>query len=347
MKFKKRHAKVVFIILILAVVLLFIIVYSSKLANLLKILFIATVFAYILTPLCDWLERRMPRIGAIATIILVMAAFSCVFFIFLIPSFMREVKALYSRLPIAIEYVKDILTGAQRSLNQLSIPDGIKDSLSDYAGSIQSGTVDFVKRSMNHLINGAVRLPSLFISLVLGFYFLKDREYFGRVLSSMIPINSRRTINQAASEINQILHRFIRGEILISTIIAVMTTIGYLIIGLPYALVLGFIAGIFEFIPYFGPWLGAIPAIIIGLVNGTDTLIWTAVVIVFIQQVESSIITPKILGDVVQLHPAYIILALWAGGMFFGIVGMFFAVPALLIIRIIIKHIYLAIVSIK
>jgi predicted PurR-regulated permease PerM len=126
-----------------------------------------------------------------------------------------------------------------------------------------------------------------------------------------------------------------------------LATVAYLLVGLPYALTLGFLAGLLEFIPYFGPWLGAIPAIIIAYLSGSQTFIWTLVVVLLIQQLEGVLITPRILSGVVNLHPVYVILSLWAGGLFFGIAGMFLAVPSVLILRVIIKHIYLNIVAIK
>jgi predicted PurR-regulated permease PerM len=191
------------------------------------------------------------------------------------------------------------------------------------------------------------KLPSLFIVLVLGFYFLKDREYFGEVLSKLIPIRSRRKVLPVAAEVNHILHCFIRGEVFIASAVGILASAGYLLVGLPYALILGLLAGILEFIPYFGPWLGAIPAVIVACITDTRTLIWTLAVILSIQQLEGVFLTPRILSGVVNLHPVYVILSLWAGGLFFGIVGMFLAVPVVLILRVIFKHIYLSLVAIK
>lgn len=347
MKLRKRQIRLALTILILVVLLILILVSLSKLLNLLKILFLAIVTAYILTPISALLERYMARAYAIAVIITAIGLFLSLFFLFMLPSLIGEIKSIYERLPLVIGYFRKLLQGAETSLNRLGIPDGIKDSILAYTDSFQFSTMVYFKDIVNRLISGATEIPSFFISLVLAFYFLKDREYFGRVLVNIIPIKSRPSVRQVLSEINQILHRFIRGEVLIASIVGAMTTTGYLLVGLPYALVLGFVAGIFEFIPYFGPWLGAVPAIIVALVKGTKTLVWTIGTIVLIQQLEGAVIAPKILGNVVELHPAYIILTLWLGGIFFGIVGMFLAVPILLMSRVIIKHIYLAIVSIK
>lgn len=148
-----------------------------------------------------------------------------------------------------------------------------------------------------------------------------------------------------AGEISKILNRFIRGQILVASIVGILATIGYLIIGLPYAAVMGLFAGIFEIVPYLGPVLGAMPAGIIAILHSPSKLIASIMVMIIVQQLESNIFTPKIMGAHVGMHPVYIILALWIAGTSFGIIGMFFAVPAVLILRVFIKHVYLGIVS--
>jgi Domain of unknown function DUF20. len=161
----------------------------------------------------------------------------------------------------------------------------------------------------------------------------------------LIPSKAKGSVLQVASQVNGVLNQFIRGQLLIALVVAIFTTIGYWIIGLPYAMVLGLIAGIFEIIPYFGPFLGAIPALIVAILNSPSKFIWTIIIAVITQQLEGNIFTPKIMGDHVGLHPVYIIIVLWLGGFFFGVLGMLFAVPVTLILNIILKNAYISIVS--
>ncbi|HHT65617.1 MAG: AI-2E family transporter [Caldicoprobacterales bacterium] len=343
----RKHAWAALAIIFLTLILWVLSKHWGNLLNLAGMLVIGIIIAYLLTPLCDLLERKLPRAAAITLILLMVCSALAAFALLFIPRMVREALALVDRFPMIMESVQIILGNLQNHMETMGIPKGIQSSVAAYADELQQKTTDTVMRFLEKTISGISVLPALFIELVLGFYFLKDRDYFGRVLTNLIPLAFRRKILQVASEVNHILHCFIRGEVFIAGIVGILATVGYAAIGLPYALILGFLAGLLEFIPYFGPWLGAIPALLVAWLAGSHKFIWTLAVILLIQQLENVFITPRILGGVVNLHPVYIILSLWTGGMFFGIVGMFLAVPAVLILRVLFKHIYLSIVAIK
>ena len=344
---RTRYIRIILSVIPLLLILLAAIMHRQKLLHLLEIIVVAVVIAYILTPLCDVLEKKMPRTAAVAIILLVVCAGLAAFVFFFIPRMAKEAMTLIDRFPAVMQFIRQVLGGIQDRMDSMGIPKGIQDSVSMYADSFQRKATDTVMRFLEHAVSAVSLLPSLLIELILGFYFLKDREYFCRILTGFIPLTSRRTILQTVSEINHILHCFIRGEVFIAGTVGILTTAVYLLIGLPYALILGFLAGMLEFIPYFGPWLGAVPALLVAYLGGTKKFIWTLAGILMIQQLENAFITPKILSGAVDLHPAYIILSLWAGGLFFGVAGMFLAVPLILILRVIIKHIYLSIVSVQ
>lgn len=347
MKLTKRHIWIGVIIIVGLLIIWVMSHYWTQFSHLIKILIVAIIIAYVLTPLCEFLEKKLPRSFAIGLIILTLGSIITAFILLFIPRMINEFTTLVERFPLIMQYIRNALGTIQNRMEIMGIPKGIQDSITSYADTFQKKATDTTMKSLERMVTGVAILPSLFIELVLGFYFLKDREYFGEMLKKLITIPSRRKILPVASEINHILHRFIRGEVLIATTVGILATVGYLLVGLPYALTLGFIAGILEFIPYFGPWLGAIPALIIAYLSGSQTFIWTLIVVLLIQQLEGVLITPRILSGVVNLHPVYVILSLWAGGLFFGIAGMFLAVPSVLILRVIIKHVYLNIVAIK
>ncbi|NLC43517.1 MAG: AI-2E family transporter [Clostridiales bacterium] len=347
MKLTKRHIWIGIIIIVGLLIIWVMSHYWTQFSHLIKILIVAIIIAYVLTPLCEFLEKKLPRSFAIGLIILTLGSIITAFILLFIPRMINEFTTLVERFPLIMQYIRNALGTIQNRMETMGIPKGIQDSITSYADTFQKKATDTTMKSLERMVTGVAILPSLFIELVLGFYFLKDREYFGEMLKKLITIPSRRKILPVASEINHILHRFIRGEVLIATTVGILATVGYLLVGLPYALTLGFIAGILEFIPYFGPWLGAIPALIIAYLSGSQTFIWTLIVVLLIQQLEGVLITPRILSGVVNLHPVYVILSLWAGGLFFGIAGMFLAVPSVLILRVIIKHVYLNIVAIK
>ncbi len=347
MRITRRHKILIASALLLLLLLFALVLFWPKIAAILRLVLLGALFAYVLTPVSEWLERHMKRTIAIILLFLSLISILVLFFVFFLPNFFKETMVLAERIPELIKDARDYLRGFQSSLSRLGLPESLHDSIADYSETLEEKIVGF----FTGLLDGGIRalgiLPDLFIVPVLGFYILKDREYFSKVVLDFIPSHRRTSFSKIAGEVHRILHQFIRGQVFVSLIIATLSTIGYLIIGLPYAMVLGIIAGALEIIPYFGPWLGAIPAVLTAIIISPGKTVWTIVVIVIIQQLENTLITPKILGNQVNLHPVYVILALWTGGLFFGIVGMFFAVPVLLIFRILFKHAYLGIVAIK
>jgi len=329
----------------LVLCLLIVILFWGKLSSVVRIVFYAIIFSYILVPVSEWLERFMSRITAIIVLFIgLLIALGLTGFL-IVPPFIRQVISLKEYIPEFAAQLKSFAANFQSELQSMGLPYGVQQIMEESIEDIQKRLIDATLKTIERFMHDAAGIPELFMVPVLSFYFLRDRKYFKKLVVNLIPHCYRKDIIRIFSEVHYILNRFIRSQIIISLVIGVFTTLGFVAIGLPYALVLGIISGVFEIIPYFGPWLGAIPAVIIAVLNAPSKIIWTIVVIVAVQQLEGSFITPKIMGDHVGLHPVYIILSLWVGGMFFGILGMLFAVPVVLIIRVILRNIYLSIVT--
>lgn len=345
MKLTRRHGLLAAGILAAVLLVLLIGHHGGKLWSLLRLTLLGVIFAYLLTPVCDWLERFMKRSAAIPLLILTLLSLTAAFFLVFLPGFLKEIMVLADRIPHLVADVRDKMIDLRSGLSRLGLPQGIQTSLSRFGSNLERKALDFFTVLLDGGFEALGSIPDLFLVPVLGFYMLKDREYFTKTLKRMIPASRKGGILKATREIHFILHRFIRGQVFVSIIIAALSTVGYLAVGLPYAMILGLFAGAMEIVPYFGPWLGAVPAVLTSLLLGPSQTLWTIGVILIIQQLENGIITPKVLGGEVRLHPVYVILALWAGGMFYGILGMFFAVPVLLILRVLFKHLFLSVVA--
>lgn len=319
----------------------------EKLSSVFRTIFFAIIISYILVPISEWLERFMPRNIAIIVLFGGVSLLLVAIGFLVVPPFIRQVISLSEYIPQYAYQLKQLAAGFQSRLKNMGLPYGVQQAMEETIEDIQGRLVGLTRDTIKRFMDGASGISEVFMIPVLSFYFLKDRKYFKRLIISLIPSRYRKGIMRTFSEVHYILNRFIRSQIIISLVIWVFSTIGYFIVGIPYALLLGVVAGVFEIIPYFGPWLGAVPAVVITLLNVPSKVIWTIVVTVAVQQLEGSFITPKIMGDHVGLHPVYIILSLWIGGMFFGITGMLLAVPVVLIIRVILKNIYLSIVTVS
>lgn len=345
MKEKKKYSVGFLVFLIISLLLWGIIFHWAKISMVFSFVFYGIVIAYLLVPISRWLEKYMPRSIAVILLFLVIILGLVLFFLLVVPKFIKQLTALIERLPNFTLQLKELIDRLQTSLEDMGLPYSVQATLNELVEEMEKKAISLFKKSLDGVINGVGRIAGLFTVPVLSFYFIKDREYFKKVIMSLIPSKARGSVLKIALQINEVLNQFIRGQLLIGASIGILTTVGYWIIDLPYAMVLGLLAGVFEIIPYFGPFLGAIPAVVIAALDSPSKLFWTIVITLLAQQMEGNIFTPKIMGAHVGLHPVYIIIVLWLGGFFFGVLGMLFAVPMALILKIIFKNIYISIVS--
>ena len=136
------------------------------------------------------------------------------------------------------------------------------------------------------------------------------------------------------------LGSFIRGQLLISAIVGILIAVGLSIMGVDFALIIGLIAGIFNIVPYFGPIIGAVPAVVFALLKSPLTAVYVVLLFAVVNQVESSIISPNILGEHVGLHPVTVIFSIISGGYLFGILGVILAVPVTSIVKVTLRYVH-------
>jgi predicted PurR-regulated permease PerM len=170
-------------------------------------------------------------------------------------------------------------------------------------------------------------LGSIMIAPVIAFYLTRDVDDIKERFASWLPADFRDRIMGAISGIDEALAGWVRGQVIICTFVGVATGTSLALFGVEYALPIGILVGILEIIPYFGPLLGMIPAVLMAAQKSTLTAIIVALVFTLIQQVESAVLSPKIVGDCVGLHPLAVIGALLVGGALFGVIGVLLAVP--------------------
>lgn len=172
---------------------------------------------------------------------------------------------------------------------------------------------------------------------------MKDGGHMVKIFVDIFPESYRSHLAGLFQEIQHVLSRYIRGQILMSGIIATLTFLGMWAMGVPYPMVIGLLAAITEWIPIVGPIVGAVPAI---LLSATVSLSLPLKVIIFyivIQQIDSHLIMPQVMGAVISLHPVVIVIALLIGGTLFGVAGMILTVPVTAVLQILCKHLWFTI----
>jgi predicted PurR-regulated permease PerM len=311
------------------------------------------VGAYLLSPLVSWLERHLParlrtwNVARPLSIILTYLGFVLVIagvIAFIVPIMAQQVGTFVERIP---GYRDRLGTLVQDGLRwyQDNIPDAWKQSLEANLSEIGQGVLARIRDGMGAMLGTVFSSFNFLVGLIIIpfwlFYVLQDESQVKQGLIRALHPELRPDLRSLATLIDDVLSAYVRGQLLLCLFVGILATIGLLIIGVPFAPVLGLIAGIFEILPNIGPYLGAIPAILVALATDPISAIWVALVFFAIQMIENLILVPRISGKSVQLHPALVMLVLVVGGQLAGIWGMIIAVPVAAVIRDVFLYLYL------
>jgi predicted PurR-regulated permease PerM len=321
--------------------------------------FLGLVLAYLLLPLVNWLDRHMPArfhkwkiARALAIILTYFIMFLIVvgLFAFIVPIVIDQIQALIEYWPTLTEGVQDWGTRGLGWYN--AAIDAIERFSPSWRETIEISLKNLAEEVIQILQSGVVatvRTISSTVSFIIGlvvipfwlFYILHDESQVKLGVMHALPRQLRADVRCMGSLIDDVLSAYIRGQLLLVLFVGGMATIALTIIGVPFSLLLGIIAGIFEILPYIGPILGAIPAVVVALLSDPVSAIWVILAFFAIQQVENLILVPRISGESVKLHPAMVMVVLVVGNEMAGFWGMIIAVPVTAIVRDVFKYLYL------
>ena len=340
-----RQTKLLLIAALLLSVLAVTMLYSSS--AVFMQLFIAFALAYILNPAVSYLEqRRIPRIAGILIVFTAALLVSGAFALFMISSISRELSSMQLNLPGYAQHLYEIAPAPVKSYLQIETPDKLALRLNELLQQARGAMPDLVKpvlaflqKAFTSTIGLILAFLGYFIIPVYLFYFLADWRRLKDFVESFIPERHREAYAGRLAEVDEVLSGFIRGQLSVCAILAVLYSIGLYFIGIDLAVAIGTLAGITFIIPYVGTIIGIILSVTMAFLKFHDILHpllclgWFG----FVQLLEGTIITPKIVGDTVGLHPLVAIVALLIGGQLFGIMGMLLAVPAVAVLQVFLR----------
>ena len=302
---------------------------------------LAIVLAYILNPLVEILEHyRFSRVSALCVIYLIGILVLLLAIVYGIPVMVRELNDLAGDVPRLTMQIQDHINAAYEKYRKIPLPAGVSQVFNDNIRNFEAVIVNNIRSAMDIILSFISNLVSILLAPILAFYLLKDWEHFGRRALSIFPVNCHEKLMPLWEEMDRVLMGFIRGHLLVASIVGVLTGIGLSIVGMNYVILLSIIAAITDLIPYFGPIIGAIPIIALAFLQSGTMALRVFIVMLVVQQVESNLISPGILGESVGLHPITIVFVLLAGGALFGVLGLLLAVPVAGIARILINYGY-------
>lgn len=296
--------------------------------------------AYLLDPVADRLERMgLSRITSVAIITLVAALVFILLILLVIPTLIQQTAALIDTAPDLFNQLQTFLT--ERFPQLLDEDSTIRQQLIAIGETIQSKGGEVV----NGLVSSALGLINVVILLVVvpvvAFYLLLDWDNMTAKIDDMLPRDHAPVVRKLATQIDNTLASFIRGQGTVCLILGSYYAIALGLAGLNFGLVVGFIAGLISFIPYVGALVGGALAIGLALFQFWDTPIYIGLVAgIFAigQFLEGNILTPKLVGNSVGLHPVWLLFALSVFGSLFGFVGMLVAVPVAAVIGVLIRY---------
>jgi predicted PurR-regulated permease PerM len=306
------------------------------------IAFIAIVIGTVIRPLVNWLyQRGVPRIAGVILVYLLVLMLLAGFLWLLLPLIFEQSSTLAKEVP---GYYQNLRAGMMNNSNQLIVGLGnlLPAALPGLNPRVTPQTGEEVVASaeqvLGYIILTAQVIFTAIIILVLTLYWSLDGPRIIKSLLLLIPQTQRESIGELVAAMESKLGFYIAGQAILCLVIGIMALIAFLLIGLPNALVLALVAGVFEAVPIVGPLLGAVPAALVALSIGSDKLIWVIVATAVIQQLENSLLVPRIMKKAVGVNPFVTLLALFAFGSIFGLAGALMAIPIAAMIQLALNH---------
>lgn len=326
-------------------------------------LFVGLIIAYFLSPLVNFIDEKLltklfiarsnkyqnstkikasRTLSIILSFLIVLATISMIFYTLytmIIGKIMvKDFDSIFQNIVAYFSKYQDMFTSLSQKLAESGLTENIKDPIQMFFKWVSGGIVtgSDIANNLSKIGGG---IFNLFLGTVIAFYILKDQEFFIRLwrkfLHVVLPLKANGRLTEILYEMNIVISKFLRGQLLDALIIAVLSSIALSVVGIDFAIFIGFFAGLANIIPYFGPIIGSVPAVIVALLDGSiSKAVLSVVVLLGIQQIDGAVISPRVVGDSTGLHPVFVLLAVIIGGKYFGLVGMLVAVPVAAIIKL-------------
>lgn len=347
----KKILSISFSMIIIALVLL--VIYIIKMLNLFGIIkeflivispvFIGLIIAWLFDPIVDFFEnKKFPRVvGCIIVYIILLSLLGFLIFL-MIPSFIEQIKDFATTIPSLLNDLKDFVSNTLKSFSNgtdmdvSSIKQQIFSSLESVGTNLTTDLPNKIVSIGKGLFSGGMFVV---LGLMIGFYMLYDFDRLHTKIIEFIPKKYHDDVADLFSRINHSLREYVMGVLIVMTLVFVSQSICLTLAGLEAPLIFALICAVTDIIPYFGPYIGAIPAVLVGFTISPFTGICTIIAIVIVQLLENNFYQPLIMGHAMKLHPVTIMLGLLIFEHFFGIIGMIVATPVIATIKVILTFI--------
>nr|WP_090889561.1 AI-2E family transporter [Evansella caseinilytica] len=306
---------------------------------------VAGVLFYLFRPVVYWLhEKKVPKGLSIFIIYLAFIGLLTGFFFLIGPPLQKQVMNLVNNMPFLVNEVRKIIIQLQEVEWIAQFQQSDNFSIENISETITSNIMyafDFITTNVASLLGVVTNALMMLIMIpFMLFYILKDGHKAPDQVLRFFPEKQQIEGKRILNDMDKALSSYIQGQLFVSFCVGVLMFISYLIIGIEYSLILALVAMFTNLIPFIGPWIGAVPAVIVALIQSPITAVWVILAIVVVQQVESNFISPQVMGKKLSVHPLTILVLILVAGRFAGFLGFLIAVPMYAVLKVIVSHSY-------
>lgn len=309
----------------------------------LKPFFIGIIIAWLFNPIVNYLQKKGIR-RVIGTSLSYVALILILFLIIgnIIPLAYEQLKDLSNLLPTILDNAQNLINNIFNHFNSTDLVniDMVKDKLYNLINNYTNGIYNTLPNTLFGVAKGVISGTGTFLlGMLIGFFLLLGFNNINESLLIFIPKKFHNSTIELFSKITKALRGYVNGALFDATIIFVACSILFFIIGVKSPILFGLFCGIMNIIPYAGPYIGAVPALIVAYSQSMSIGIWATVAIVVVQCLEGNILSPIVMSKTTKLHPVSIIVGLLIFGHFFGIVGMLLSTPIISVLKVVIEFI--------
>lgn len=309
---------------------------------------ISLIIAILLSPLAHHIQKLICRSGlkkwpydlSIILSFLIFIGVLCFIAIHIFVPFINELREFIKSLPATFLALQQAIPAFEAKYDLNLLPPEIQKFIIGIIQDIGEYTIKIAQFSVSAIFSFAGTLIELIVVPFITFYMMKRGQYFTRMFIGFFPEKYHAHLQQICKELHFVLRAYVHGQLLLCALMAIVVFIGMWIMDIPYPLVIGLLAGVVELVPIIGPVVGAIPPILLGLLQGTGVMMQVIIFYVIVQQIDSHFVMPKLMGSIIDVHPLAIIAGVLIGGSLFGIIGMIISVPVVAVIQIILRHMW-------
>lgn len=307
--------------------------YLKEIIVVISPIFIGFLIAWLFEPLVVWLEgNKIPRLVGCIVVYLLLIGFIFLLTYLFVPALLNQIKDFVKEAPNIISSISDFFLNilnrfdANGTIDISGFKKEITSSFTKFGTDITSSLPTYILNISKALINGGINFT---LGLMIGFYLLFDFRKVTDAINGMIPDKWKSGYNELVNRVNTSLRSYVQGVLLIMLLVFVTQMIGLTIAGMEAPIVFAIFCAVTDIIPYFGPYIGAIPAILVGFTISPVTGICVVISILVVQLLENNFYQPLIMGHTMKLHPVTIMIGLLLFQHFFGIIGMVVATPVI------------------